>query len=68
MMHAVKGIVTGKVCLENPSLEEDEKYTEMFRKGNIKELIFAFDKKLKVGERGFEGHSTEVKNAKKRKI
>lgn len=63
-MKKLKGAITGKVFLKNPSIEEDERYTQLFKEGKIKELIFAFDKKLKIGERGYEGK--KIKDVEKK--
>lgn len=65
-MKKLKGAITGKIFLKNPSIEEDEKYTQLFKEGKIRELLFAFDKKLKIGERGYDGK--RIKDGKKRKI
>lgn len=46
-----------RVFLKNPSIEEDERYTKLFKERKIKELFFAFNRGLKRGERGFSGKS-----------
>lgn len=49
------------IILTNPTVEQDEKYSEMFRKGEIGGLVCKFDKKLEMGERGFLG-KVEIQN------
>lgn len=60
-MNKKKDLHSKRVVLVNPSLEQDDEYSELFEKGQIEELVFQFDYPLKIGERGFFGDGLSKK-------